>query len=306
MAGTIVGIHSWGPLERDDNGHRTYSATIKIKTDDPGDGPATVLQTPGLPLVGSYWVFGLDVDIYAYCTPYARVYSQMEGQGEPDTHWHLDLRFTTKPMYRCNDTTIENPLNEPIMLAGGFNPYREEAIFDRNGDILIMSSLERMTGPSVEIEKGRPVVNISFNTTEVPLALIAQMMDTGAVNDATLWGLPPRCVRLAEMTWQRFLYGSCTYYYRVNYTFEVKFNTWNRFIVDQGTKCKRFDAPLGPDNPMITPNNPLTGKPDVFFLNGDGLIVFVDQGDPLSNVWIWEKELEYEYNFLLLDIPAIL
>lgn len=306
MAGTIVGFYSWGPLDRDEYGHRHYSLTLKIRADSSNDGPATIIQTPGLPAVGSTWNIFTDVDIYAYCTPLAHVYRVDGENGEPGIYWHIDLKFTTKPMVRCNTTTIENPLDEPAMIAGGFNPYREEAIFDRNGDLLFMSSLERMTGPEVEIEKGRPVVSVAFNVSTLPLALFSEMMDTGAVNDSTLWGLPARCVRLAEVTWQRYLYGTCSYYYRVNYSFEIKFDTWNRFIIDQGTKCKLLDAPLSSTNPMITPNNPLTGKPDRFFLDGDGNIVFVDQGAPLTDIWVWEKELEYEYNFLLLDIPTSL
>jgi hypothetical protein len=307
MAVTHIKLYSWGPLERDDNGHRAYSVTIFVRTDSYDDGPATIIQAPGLPAVGSTWAFKDDVDVYAYCTPWARVYHKLEGEGEGSKVWYVDLKFTTRSMIRCNDGTIENPLDEPPMISGGFNPYREEAIFDRHGDLLLMSSMERMTGPEVEIEKGRPVIQISFNVSELPLADFSEMLDKGAVNDSTLWGLPARCVRLAEVTWQRYLYGVCTYYYRINYVFEVKFESWNRYIVDMGTKVKELDTePISSTNPLITFNNPLTGKPDKAFLDGSGNAVYLDQGAPLSNVWIWEKELEYEYNFLLLDIPSSL
>jgi hypothetical protein len=301
MASEIIGVESW-EADRDDNGHRNYMLVTKIKCATPQEGPATVLQTPGMPTTGSTWNIASDVDNYAYCTPYAKVTPMLDG--ERQLFWLFEQKFTTRPMWRCNDTTIENPLDEPAAVTGGFAPYREEAITDRFGDLLMMSSLERMRGPEVEIEKGRPFVTISMNVATLPLATFSEMMATGAVNDSLMWGLPARCIRLAEVTWQRFLYGVCTYFYRVNYTFEVKFDTWNRLIVDQGTRVKMLDAPLSATNPMIPFNNPLTGKPDVAFLDGDGNAVYLDQGAPLGDVWIWEKELETEYNFFVLNIPT--
>lgn len=307
MAGTLLGLFSWGPVSRDDVGHRTYPVSHKVEVASYLEGPATALQTPGLPSVGSTWAFGDDLDVYAYCTPQATAKCVQEGDGERASIWLVEQTFTTKPMSRCNSTTIDSPLSEPAQIRGGFSPFREEAIYDRFGDFLLMSSLERMTGPEVEIERGRPIVTISMNVATLPLATFSEMIDTGAVNDATMWGLPARCIRLAEVSWERYLYGVCTYFYRVNYTFEIKFDTWNRFIVDQGTRVKELDdEPISATNPLIPFFNPLTHKPDIAFLDGDGNPVYVDQGEPFSNVHVWEKEIEYEYNFFTLGIPATL
>lgn len=307
MTSSLIDVHKWGPLDVNDEGHRSYELTSRILCTSHLDGPATVLQTAGLPAVGSTWNVGGDVDNYAYCTPYAKVYSQQEGDGERSIHWFVDQRFTTRPMFRCNTATIENPLNEPAQIRGGFAPYREEAIYDRNGDLLLSSSLERMTGPEVEIEKGRPIVNICFNVATLPLTTFTEMMATGAVNDSTLWGCPARTVRLAEVTWERLLYGVCTYYYRITYAFEIKFDGWNRFIIDQGTR-RRFTntAPISSANPLVPHVNWYTQKPEVAYLNGSADPVYVEQGAPVTDIWVWEKELEISYNFLTLGIPSSL
>ena len=307
MTSSIIGLHKWGPLEVNDEGHRAYQMTTKIKCTTSDDGPSVVHNTAGLPAVGSTWNIGNDNDSYAYCTPYARVYNMQEGDGERALYWFVDQKFTTRPMTRCNTAQIDNPLSEPAQIRGGFAAYREEAIYDNTGALLLMSSLERMKGPEVEIEKGRPIVVCSFNVAALPLTTFSPMMDTGAVNDATLWGCAARTVRLSEVTWERYLYGICTYYYRVNYSFEIKWDGWNRLIIDQGTKVRSNAlAAISATNPLIPFVNFYTGKAEVAYLNGTGDAVYVDQGASLGSVWVWEKALEVSYNFLTLGIPTTL
>jgi hypothetical protein len=308
MAATVIGdVFQWGPLQRDEQGHRTYTVVHRVKTASVDEGPASALQAAGLPSVGSYWNFGSDVDIYAYCTPIASVSSVQEGDGERSQYYLVSQQFTTKPMSRCNTTTIDSPLDEPPAIRGGFMPYREEATYDRFGDLLLMSSLERMTGPLIEVEKGRPVVTTSFNVSTLPLIDFSEMLDKGAVNDDTLWGMPARCIRLAEVSWERYLYGVCTYFYRVNYSFEIKFDGWNRLVIDQGTRRKLIDSiPLSPTNPFVPYINPATHKPDVCYLDGTGNAVEVELGASLGDVFVWEKELEDEFDFTALGIPTSL
>lgn len=301
MVCKIRGVHSWSGGRAEQPPHRTYSLTWLIESGT-DDGPANVMQTPLLPLPGSTWNFGSDVDDWAYCTPYMKAKSVQEGDGERATLWHLEQQFTTKPMLRCNDISIENPLDEPPAVRGSFIPYSEEAITDRFGNYLLMSSLERIRGEQVMVEKGRPCIHITINEGTLPLAMFSEFR--GAVNDSTLWGLPPRTIRLADISWERNVFGVCGFYYRITYSFEIKFETWNRFIIDEGTRVKMLKTfPISDTNPLIPYVDPYTQKPARAYLDGSANAIDVYYGDP-GDIFVHEKEIEPQYNFLLLNIPT--
>lgn len=303
MGATYFGIVSY-EMERDDNGHRNYSVTMQVRTDDPDDGPAIVIQCPGLPILGTSWLVGNDEDDWAWVTPWARV--RPTTMNEKNLIWLVDMKFTTAPQARLTDDVVQNPLNEPAKVSGGFTKYTEEAIRDRFGNFLLMSSFERMKGPQVEVERGRPTINITLNYAELPLGTIAQYR--GSVNDATLWGLPARTVRLTDVSWERNVYQGNTYYYTVNYSFEVKYETWNRYIVDQGQYCKQNkNAPLGANNPLMPLVDDLTGRWYTGYLDGSAGLVAAVGGNPNpAHIYVWEKQIEPQYNFLSLGIPSSL
>jgi len=306
MSATWLNILKW-ELSRDDEGHRTYDVTSKVLTSDVADGPLSVLSASGLPAVGSYWAIGNDEDLYAYCTPYAQV-SCAGQENEINTLWHVKQKFTTQAMRRCNSAGIDDPLAEPAKLSGGFRSYSEEAITDRHGDLLLMSSGELMRGDVLLVERGRPTVRVSINVSSLPLSTFAQYR--GGVNDDTLWGLPARTIRLADITWERNVYGTCNYYYTITYEFEVKYETWNRFIPDKGQYAKVIkDAPLSATNRLVPIQDPLTGRVYTAYLDGSGgMVGWVNAPDALDpgDIYIWEKELEPEFNFLTLGVPSSL
>lgn len=288
----------------DDEGHRTYDATFQVRTDDPSDGPAVVMQCAGLPTTGATWAIGNDIDVYAWCTPYMMVKPTLDD--ELHCHWEVVRKFTTKPMSRCNTTQIDNPLAEPAQLSGGFTKYTEEAIYDRYGSLLLTSSYELMRGPEVEVEKGRPVVRVGLNVATLPLTTFCEYR--GGVNNATLWGLPARCIRLADITWERKVYGTCSYYYTITYEFEIKFETWNRFIIDSGQYAKKNRAlPLSASNPLQPLIDKETGRWQTGYLDGAGGLVAMTDGFPdPSQIYVHQKQLEKQYNFLALGIPTSL
>ena len=114
-------------------------------------------------------------------------------------------------MKRCNTTSIENPLAEPQKVSGTFIKYTRELVWDKDGDLLIYSSHEPIKGGDVEFDRNRPSVRVEQNVSGLGLATFAAMVDT--LNDATLWGLVARCIKLDNVSWERKLYGVCTYYY---------------------------------------------------------------------------------------------
>jgi hypothetical protein len=126
----------------------------------------------------------------------------------------------------------------------------------------------------------------------------------GGVNDNTLWGMPRRTIRLNDITWERNIFGTCGKYYRITYIFEVNYDTWNRFILDEGTRVKILkDFPVSDINPLVPYVDPYTGKPGRALLNGQGYPIDSVYGN-MSEVFVHEKEIEQEFDFFLLGIPA--
>lgn len=296
MACFVKGLTAWG-LKRDDEGHRSYDAEYLVGTDDPWDGPGLVLSTPGLPMVGNYWAIGNDVDYWAYCWPTAYVKKAFV-ENEPGQWWKAGYTFSTKPFKRCQDQSIDDPLNEPLRMSGSFVTKTREVMFDRYGKAIKSSSHEIIRGQIVEFDDSAPQVKIGMNLMTLPLSDFAPMIHS--VNDAPLWGLSPRMVKLSNATWSRLVYGTCNFYYTVDYDFDVNYKTFDRKAVDEGTKILASGGTLTDPRDFIAYKDK-RGENSRVLLNGSGA--------PLTNgTTPFEIPIEYysEANFLALGIPPTL
>ena len=306
--------------ERDDEGHRTWFITHHVKTDSFGDGPAIVMQCPGLPALGSTWNFDNDVDVWAFRTPYTKVKIRSEKEGDPNKHWLVTHKFTTKPLWRCQDATIENPLLEPQKVSGTFSKYTKEVAFDKDNVWLVNSAWQPIVGKDVEFDFNRPTVHIEQNVPLLQLDLFSQMVDT--VNTAPLWGLPARCVKLSNVSWERKYNGVCNLYYTRAFDFDVQYpefagvGGFDRKLTDIGTMALRgyFHQTTGVWTPVnVNGSPPVATNPTHYTVikephHGENVKRPLDgAGKPLTNgASVITKTLRYykESNFLLLGIPT--
>lgn len=327
------GFDSWS-LERDQRGHRSYKLRFLVGSNDPYDGPNRVLATPGFPLPGSFWVIGNDVDVYAWCRWNASVKKRAEDDvgGSfplPDYSiiWECELTFSTAPDESwCRTVQAEDPILEPVKINGGTVKYQEEATFDLLGNQLVTSSFEQMRGPQVEFDKHRGTVHIEYNHP-YPLNynFFAGFVDN--VNSSTLWGNPPRTVKLSKFDFDKKFWGPCTPYATLKFDFDVNTNVdpatglilgHDRLALDEGTKVLNghWDEVTGLwvlDNIDGLPPDP--SNPDHFIrfqdrngnnarvvLNGAGL-----PSDPTNGPPGFRLIQKYPGNdFLLLGVPATL
>ena len=327
MAAELIngGLFVWGG-ERDDEGHRTFSVSHRVRTTNLLDGPAIVMTTPGLPLPGAYWSFGNDVDAWAFCYPGMKVEQYKAKPGHPHRHWLVTQKFGTKPLKRCQDTAIEDPLMEPQKVSGSFVKYTREVVQDRFGAYIKSSSHEMVRGAQVEFDANRMQVNISQNVPSLELDVLASMMDT--VNDAYLWGLPPRRVKLSEASWEKKYNGSCYVYFTRNFGFDIDFQGWDRVIIDEGTKALHGDMIGGEwvvknyldssGDPTIVPdpNNPRhfdritdeRGNVIRMILNGQGRPISAGLTPRTDETTVNPGQIPVEYygesNMLILGIPS--
>ena len=312
--------------DTDDDGHRTYTIVHKVLADKL-DGPNIVMNTPGLPLQGSCWSFDNDEDHWALCWPTMKVTPKLNDQ--PNTEWTVEQKFSTRPFGRCEN--VEDPLLEPQKVSGTFVKYTKEITKDRHGEQIKTSSHELIHGPLVEFDDNRPTVRVEQNVADLELGVLSSMVDT--VNDATLWDLEPRKIKLSNASWNRKVYsdaGRCTgtgttsdciYFYTRVLDFDINFETFDRKIADEGTKVLHGhweDSGWVLDDIDGAPpdfNNPQhfyrfkdrNGENTRVLLNGQGEPISLDEtGTGTAGSNIYEIDVEYyeESNLLLLGIPT--
>lgn len=306
MATTLLpGLSRWS-LEISDDNYRTYRCTRKVKADRL-DGPRTVRNTPGLPLPGSQWNFGNDLDAFCWCRPVVDVRA-VQQKDEATTIWELDFEFSNRPRNdeRCMDQETENPLMLPQQVSGSFSRGSEVATHDMWGDPITNSAHEMLLGDQVTFDVFRPTVRVSQNVPILQLDMFAPMV--GTVNVNPLWGLPARAILLTNASWTKKFWSTCAVYWERVFDFDIAtkidpntgiaFGAWDRDLIDEGSRALKghlvtvgeceeggpvyvlddvCGQPPNPDNPLhYVKMQDANGNPMRVILDGNGLPAEVD------------------------------
>lgn len=231
MAGVSLGPKKVS-LTQDKEGHREYKVTYLVKMTSVDDGPAMALVASGLPLTGSFYALGNEVDTWAFCTPEVGVTQVIT---EKDRHFWVEKHFTTKPQSRCNETNIENPLLEPAKISGQSDNVSEEATHDRFGQPIHNSAHEQLRGPQVEFDRYRSTVTIEQNYPNMTAITLAYRF-LNHCNDRPMWGMGYRQVRLSNVSFSRNFFGLCFPYYTRRLEFTLDSLGFDKNLLDEGTK----------------------------------------------------------------------
>lgn len=230
---------------RDDEGFREYHIVHQVQTTTPlvyngswsGDGPESISGAAGLPVTGDQWIFGNDSDLWAFCLPTKTIRPMQKKKGDPYQFYTVESVFSSRPLNRCMSDTPEDPLDEPQKVRGGSVRYTIEAYKDRHGDPIMSSSHEMFRGPQVEFDGGRDQVIVEQNVADLELGLCTSLRNK--LNDDVLWNLAARRVKLSDFFWEELWYGTCIFYYKRIFTFDIRNDPedlFDRTILDEGTK----------------------------------------------------------------------
>jgi|TARA_R110000824_G_scaffold395565_1_gene596321 hypothetical protein len=276
---------------------------------------------------GSTWAYGNDIDSWAFCTGSMKI-AKAPGvvKDNPVRHWIVTQKFSTEIPKRCNTTTIDNPLLEPMGISGSFVKYTQEVMKDKDDNPVHNSAFELIRGPQVEFDANRPTVKVTQNIASLGLNVFSEMIDK--VNDAPLWGLAARKVKLSNVSWERLYYGSCFAYYSRSFDFDINFDTFDRAVLDEGTKALgRLDpttgawdstsdfatgVPIDADNPIhFTRYKDKHGENARVILDGLGVPITAIAGTGTGTgaaSLAGTIDIQYygEANFLSLGIPTSL
>lgn len=286
MAGVLWGPRKWS-LTKNSKGYRTYKIVVRVNTDHVDDGPHTVLTTtPNLPQPGDIWAWGHDLDPWVTCRHDAEV-AAASGviEGEPHKEWDVEFTYSNEPIEQCQDLEQEDPLLQPNRVSGSFRKVTKEATKDRYGRALTNSAHEQLRGPTVEFDNSYPTIRIEQNVPDLQFNLLCQMIET--VNDNALWGFTKRTIKLSRISWECLYTGNCQPYIKRVLEFEIDPATWDREILDEGTKMLAGDwnavtwvyTIRDIDGKPADPNNPrhfikatgADGNPMRVMLNGRGV-----------------------------------
>ena len=313
MTAALFGYLDWG-VERDEEGHRKYSLKSLVQCTSVNDGPAIVMNAVGLPAIGAPWSLGNDFDGWATCDPGLTVSRKGEYRNEPGIWWEVDQTFSTRPLERCQDTSIDDPLLEPPRVSGSFARFQKEISKDRNGNLIIASNQEPITG--IMKDASRPTVVVEQNVAILGLGTFSSMVDT--VNDGNLWGLTSRKIKLSNVAWSRKLFGTCDFYYTRKLDFEVRFEGFDETeILDAGYKVLRGKWSTGDPPVWTTDGSAVQTNKDHYILAKDPndenevkKVLLDGSGRRLTGtstpVFRPTVEKYDESDFLLLGVPTII
>lgn len=304
-----------GPIgqrfRRDTEGHRWYDIDWHIRTENQHQSHAYVLANWPLFAVGSafnlssLWPEIEGTDLWAFCTPELNIAPHRDWKElGPCIDWIVTQTWSTKQSWRCQTNPIENPLLEPVEMAGDFVHEQREAKVDRFGVPLRHPNFQPITGPAAERKFAYPTITFAFNSNILPLSTYVELINH--VNDATLWGLPARCVRFADAKWQRLVYGNCFYYFRTTYTFEFNIETFDIDVPAEGTTELMEDGDSGnPEHfvPAKSPTGEVIAKPLDF---AGRKLVKAPNGTFVYPQYIQRPQVHPQGNLLLLGIPSTL
>lgn len=240
MAITVCGPNHW-ELERDEDGHRTYSITHRVRSDtSPGvtlEGPAAVMAADGLPEPGDSWDFFGDRDAEAVCTHEAEVRPVL--REEPYIYFDVTQKFTSKPFNFCQGGSRDDPTSYPAEISIGTRKVRQEAALDAYGWPLLSSSYEQLRGSAVERERSITVVTVKKN---IPGDVFSAPLYTrlrDKVNSVPMWGFDIGKVLFADFDADKKYTARCGVYFDSRFVFEIDEEGWSKEAADEGLKVLR-------------------------------------------------------------------
>lgn len=217
--------------ESTEEGDEIYTLKWKVETTAVNDGPDVAWTAAGLPIPGASLSYGGTVNSWAFFQ--GKGSAKLLKQEVNRKWWDMTTVFSTKPIRRCSESRTSDPLLEPHKVKGSFTQVMEEALTDKDGAVIENSAKQRFTGPVVQRPKSYPTVELEMNVAWINLAWMAEYADS--VNSNEQWGQPVRTIKCTVGPWERVLYGTCYYYFVVRFTFELRYETWDFKIPDEGT-----------------------------------------------------------------------
>lgn len=202
---------------------RDYTRTFRVQTTSPLVGAISVKNAPGIPAMYSSYIFGTDLDRFAFVVNVATKQDQ-----DMPTFWLVTCKYSSKqdkPQIQQN----ENPLLRAPDVQWIGAEYTRPFVRDHKGRAVV-SSAGNTFDPSPETEDSRPVLTITRNEAQYNAGLALRYKD--ATNSDTFKGAQPNCAKI------KFIPGVQQYengiiFFKVTYEIHFRPEGFLRRVLDQ-------------------------------------------------------------------------
>lgn len=275
----------------DKDGNREYTLVFRINVDSTTEGPLAAAFCSQLPGVGDGYSFKAERDVYAWRTLEWDAKPVTAKEGDSADTYDVQIKFSTKQPDFCPQDgmvldpvtgfTYKDPLRIPMEIDIDTIQDKEEATEDRFGDAILNRAWEQIRGPLVEFDRSKLQVRIKQNWHILDLDYITSIMD--AVNETTMWGFPPRTVKLSKFGAKKKFIGTgsstvtgtgtgtteevvtCDCYFERTFVFDIDTEGFDRDVASEGTKViiGHWDLPTNPGTWVIGTLAPVVFTPNV-------------------------------------------
>jgi len=267
---------------------KTYTVQYRLLTDDPLDGPGTVVNYSELPELYDSYSFGNDVDANVYLiskTP------REESDGSFKT-WVVTCEYSNAPPVDLE----QNPISEPAKASMSFDQFTIIARIDTDGNAL-QNTVGQSFTPPPDMDQSRPVLTVRRNESYIDLN---KAMDyTDSVNQTAWKGAPPRTVKLRALNYSDQQERNGVRYFEATYEFHLYDQTWDSFILNQATRYK----PTASSTAYV--DMPPGAEPVTLYTGEGGTTadVIVPRGTPVTREQVYvQKRIYKERNFNSLGL----
>jgi hypothetical protein len=201
--------------------NRRYRRRLVAWTNDPNDGPETILASEGCPQIGSTYALGNDADAIAVC-----IDVQVEPTDSPFVY-NVTAQYDSS---RVVDIGLSNPLNLPAEVTWTFTKQEIPLQRDFLGVPLVNSSKERFD-PPLTTEVSRPVLTISRNEATYDEGNSILYQDATNLDVFGPAGIME--AKMSSISGRKMVDIGITYW-KVDYEIEFDERTFALFVLDQG------------------------------------------------------------------------
>ena len=232
----------------------SYSSDYYVYSDTLTESPANVFNAPGIPIFGTQFNWFGDIDAWAFMDgattsePTGAVF-EFGGTTYPDAaQFTVNVTHSNRPATRCRDNQFQDPLLEPPAFSGTFIKRKRLETADFLNQPYRATTGEWFPEGLREQTHNNPTVTVEFNQLNLNLNLPTQYVAKRGTNIATWWGLDPKKIMLTNFGWRSLLFGTCSYYFRLRYDFEIEWDTtWDLPIPNMGFhELKSGGDPMNP------------------------------------------------------------
>lgn len=219
---------------------RTYSRKFQALTDDPTDGPVTVVDAfvsvYSIDIGTKYNAGGTELDEGAYCNSIATDCNSQDG-----LQWEITVQYGPFDPTKDGEAT-SNPTEKVPEVSWDSVQFERVVDEDINGEAIVNTAFDGFDPPII-IDDSRPVLKIQRNEALETFSPAVAYAYRDHVNEFEWYGGDPKTWKIAGITAKREFHAEIGFYWNVSYEFHYNPATWTKRILNQGMRELHSGSP---------------------------------------------------------------